>query len=565
MKKSRISTQSLFAILTMILFAGILTVGIIYTNSSREVLKEGEMEEFKDELLEFIESGQDLSGSNFRKEIDLPSQFSDVDEIVFLDEKDSSLYGDLYGEGVRVILKSENGKIVDTIKSEAVIEDGETYSVGDEGKIVLKSEDFEFGRVESEVEEVKVPEIPKRPKCSEETDRIKDFIKKKKRDLGIGLDGILSSQFSPNDETIFCEEGTYSDGAYDDRECHSFSWECKAFGRTPAKCEVGIYGREPAHITFVADVSGSMGGEHRIGLLKKALSILALSLKEGDRVSLVTFSNSACIRLGPTSSPMTIIHALQRLIAGGGTNIEAGLNLGHKIANSHYDDKKINIVIVASDGGANVGATTSEGILDGIGYDPNKKIKITTIDFNAAHNKIMEELADLGGGIYYEIKRENEVIELFKNGATNLLLNYDLGGTSPDPLPTNCQVDIDLDGIEQQYKNIFRNEFVCDTDVIDGLGTELIDDLGCNPDAVDKLKDRLDDLGCDSLAVDEVTKELNNGWECDSEEIKKLIDGLPKIGLNPTNPISSCDPSSSPAKSNFNNLKIEEFSIPETS
>ncbi|NEE57042.1 VWA domain-containing protein, partial [Streptomyces sp. SID8455] len=58
--------------------------------------------------------------------------------------------------------------------------------------------------------------------------------------------------------------------------------------------------RPPAALTFVVDISGSMAGPGRLGLVKESLNILTDELRDDDSVSVVTFSDEAETRL-----PMT--------------------------------------------------------------------------------------------------------------------------------------------------------------------------------------------------------------------------------------------------------------------
>jgi Ca-activated chloride channel family protein len=51
---------------------------------------------------------------------------------------------------------------------------------------------------------------------------------------------------------------------------------------------------------FLIDVSGSMQGEDRLGLLKRAFSVMLTRLKPGDTVALVTYAAGSKTVLEPT-------------------------------------------------------------------------------------------------------------------------------------------------------------------------------------------------------------------------------------------------------------------------
>ena len=57
--------------------------------------------------------------------------------------------------------------------------------------------------------------------------------------------------------------------------------------------------RKSVDIICVIDVSGSMRGEP-IGLVKETLSFMVAQLKDGDRISIVTFGDSASLVLALT-------------------------------------------------------------------------------------------------------------------------------------------------------------------------------------------------------------------------------------------------------------------------
>ncbi|CAD6252702.1 unnamed protein product [Miscanthus lutarioriparius] len=89
--------------------------------------------------------------------------------------------------------------------------------------------------------------------------------------------------------------------------------------------------REGLDLVAVVDVSGSMRG-HKIESVKKALQFVIMKLTPVDRLSIVTFESSAK-RLTPLRSMTQDAQSdlktiVGRLVADGGTNIKAGLDLG---------------------------------------------------------------------------------------------------------------------------------------------------------------------------------------------------------------------------------------------
>jgi Ca-activated chloride channel family protein len=122
--------------------------------------------------------------------------------------------------------------------------------------------------------------------------------------------------------------------------------------------------RPSAALTFVIDVSGSMAQENRLGLVKQSLEILVNRMRADDTIAIVVYGSDARVILPPTngSDRGTILSAIYSLDTEGSTNLEAGLLLGYEMANRAYKFDGINRVILASDGVANVGNTSADGI-----------------------------------------------------------------------------------------------------------------------------------------------------------------------------------------------------------
>src|SRR5699024_2616187 len=111
--------------------------------------------------------------------------------------------------------------------------------------------------------------------------------------------------------------------------------------------------------TFVIDTSGSMDIRERLGLVKSSLALLAESLRAEDTIAIVTYGSEAAPVLEPTrvAEHDTIIDAIDGLAPGGSTNMEAGLEMGYRQARAAQREDGLNVVVLASDGVANVGTT----------------------------------------------------------------------------------------------------------------------------------------------------------------------------------------------------------------
>lgn len=182
--------------------------------------------------------------------------------------------------------------------------------------------------------------------------------------------------------------------------------------------------RKAAVLTFVVDVSGSMGYDNRLELVKRALGLLIDQLKPSDRVGLVVFGTQAEWRLDPTSDKEAIRVAIAGLHTGGSTNAEDGLRTGYAMAARFRRPEAINRVILCSDGVANVGLTGPESILKVIEREAkDNEIELTTVGFGMGNynDVLMEQLANKGDGRYAYVDTLEEARRIFVEELTGTL------------------------------------------------------------------------------------------------------------------------------------------------
>ncbi len=204
------------------------------------------------------------------------------------------------------------------------------------------------------------------------------------------------------------------------------------FGTNSQLLKIGIKGKEiakenrkDANLVFVIDISGSMGREDRLELVKKALRMLVDELNHNDRVGIVVYGSHAEIRLQPTSlrNKHRIINAINSLRVNSSTNAEAGIMLGYKMAQQQFDSNKINRIILCSDGVANVGQTNAERILKQIKKYCDLGITLSSIGFGMGNynDVLMEKLGNKGNGSYAYVSDINEAHRVFVKNLTGNL------------------------------------------------------------------------------------------------------------------------------------------------
>lgn len=176
-----------------------------------------------------------------------------------------------------------------------------------------------------------------------------------------------------------------------------------------------------SNLVFLVDVSGSMGSENKLPLLKKAFTLLVKNLRAEDRVSLVVYAGAAGVVLPSTSGDQkeTILNALNNLQSGGSTAGGAGIRLAYKIAKENFIEGGNNRVILATDGDFNVGESSDGAMTRLIEEKRESGVFLTTLGFGMGNyqDTKMELLADKGNGNYFYI---DNVIEAKKVFTTDL-------------------------------------------------------------------------------------------------------------------------------------------------
>lgn len=164
--------------------------------------------------------------------------------------------------------------------------------------------------------------------------------------------------------------------------------------------------RPPMSLTFVVDTSGSLLGE---GILRERAAIRAISgqLVQGDIVNFVTWSNEDADLLEgyPVAGPddPTLAAVADALAPGGGSDLHAGLVQGYSLAKSTYGDKRLNRVVLISDGGANLGVVDRDLIAAEAEKGDKVGIHLVGIGVGPAlgySDVLMNAVTDAGRGSY---------------------------------------------------------------------------------------------------------------------------------------------------------------------
>lgn len=196
------------------------------------------------------------------------------------------------------------------------------------------------------------------------------------------------------------------------------------FGAQVAAPELDRLSRRNLVLTLVLDVSGSMdeaanpgSATTKLALARSGLAQLVKSLKSGDVVNLVTFSNAAEIpvenyQVGENSQGY--LDQVSRLQTTGGTNLEAGLHQAYLTARKYYDANKINRVVMLTDAYANEGGTDPNRIAYYTAINHAEGIYFSGLGFGYNFNEaFLDQLTEKGHGAYFSILNEQDMSRAF--------------------------------------------------------------------------------------------------------------------------------------------------------
>jgi Ca-activated chloride channel homolog len=187
---------------------------------------------------------------------------------------------------------------------------------------------------------------------------------------------------------------------------------------------IGLKGREIARVkrptsnlVFLVDVSGSMSNENKLPLVKAGLSLLTEQMTEADRVAIVTYSDTAAVRLESTTGDrrQPILDTIASLQAAGSTNGAGGIQLAYETAVRHFVEGGTNRVILCTDGDFNVGVSDDDQLVTLIQERARTKVFFSVFGFGMDNLKDgrLEKLADKGNGHYAYIDSQREAKKVF--------------------------------------------------------------------------------------------------------------------------------------------------------
>ncbi len=185
-----------------------------------------------------------------------------------------------------------------------------------------------------------------------------------------------------------------------------------------------LTGDRPLNVTLVLDASGSMADGDRVDIARAAAEGIRQSLRPNDRIAVVHFTNDVIDEYTVEhthSNDPGVENSIAWLQPNGSTNVQAGLNLGVRLADEIRRERPdaYNYVILLSDGVANVDATDPFSILETASdVEERNPLRVITIGvgINNYNDPLLEQLAQHGNGWYRYLNNVEQARATFTRG-----------------------------------------------------------------------------------------------------------------------------------------------------
>ena len=177
----------------------------------------------------------------------------------------------------------------------------------------------------------------------------------------------------------------------------------------------------PLNVTLVLDASGSMSSGSRVDIARTAAETIRQSLGSRDRIAVVHFTTDVLNQYTVEHTrpdDRDVARSIARLAPHGSTNVQAGLNLGVRLADQARQERPdaFNYIILMSDGVANVDATSPFAILDSArDVDHLNPLRLITVGvgIDNYNDYLLEQLAQHGNGWYRYLDDTNQARSTF--------------------------------------------------------------------------------------------------------------------------------------------------------
>ena len=167
----------------------------------------------------------------------------------------------------------------------------------------------------------------------------------------------------------------------------------------------------PNNVVFLIDISSSMRTPDKLPLLKIAMIKLLYSLRDIDRVSIVTYAGGTAVLLPSTPADQkdAIAAKINGLKAYGVTEGGKGIKEAYRVAEENFIAGGNNQIILATDGDFNLDKSDAE-LFAYIKKQTEQGVSLSVVGFGNNTKAVakMQKISNTGQGNYIHIGSEND-------------------------------------------------------------------------------------------------------------------------------------------------------------
>lgn len=174
--------------------------------------------------------------------------------------------------------------------------------------------------------------------------------------------------------------------------------------------------RPGVNLALVLDRSGSMSDKGKMAYAIEAAGTVVDSLTKTDMLAVVEYDDQINVLWpsSPVEAPEMLKKRIQALSPRGSTNLTGGMMKGADEVLKNLDPKKVNRVLLLSDGLANQGVTNPFEISRMVKEARRKGVVISTMGLGLDYNEdLMQAIAENGSGNYYYIESPTQMSRIF--------------------------------------------------------------------------------------------------------------------------------------------------------
>lgn len=175
--------------------------------------------------------------------------------------------------------------------------------------------------------------------------------------------------------------------------------------------------RPKINLSMVIDRSGSMGDRNKLNFVKDAALFVVDRIESTDKIGIIEYDDevNTLWPLKSCTSKQMVKDLINNLRPRGSTNLCGGLISGIEEIKNSFELKRVNRVILLSDGLANHGITNPARIADIVTKAANSGLTVSTIGVGLDYNEdLLQSIAECGRGNYYYIENPIQMKDIFQ-------------------------------------------------------------------------------------------------------------------------------------------------------